>query len=97
MKVVPRPSSLSMEMVPPCLRIICRQRARPMPVPAFFVVKKGMKACARTSGDMPQPLSRTQITDPPLPFLKGREFSPFRGELERVSEAVSSTSVAPPS
>ena len=92
--VVPLSGTLSTLMVPPCFRIICRQRLRPIPVPSGLVVKKGMKACSSTSGDIPQPLSRTRsltpdpgLTPNPSPvgegdFVgEGSQFSTFNSQL----------------
>ena len=37
---------------PPCITIIWRESARPMPEPLCFVVKKGTKISLRTSAGM---------------------------------------------
>ena len=56
--VVPRSGSLSKRIDPPWSSTISLQIARPKPVPLDLVVKKGSNTFLRTSGDIPQPLSR---------------------------------------
>src|SRR5680860_788877 len=46
-------------ILPPCNRIICFDRLRPMPVPVFLVVKNGTKISSICSFGIPGPLSQT--------------------------------------
>ena len=50
------------EMAPPERRMIWRATERPMPEPPLLVVKKGVKMCSATSGEMGAPLSETSIS-----------------------------------
>ncbi len=61
--VVPTPTSLSIFTWPPdCLtKPYTIDSPSPLPLPSGLVEKKGSKACSRTSGVMPQPLSLTAI------------------------------------
>lgn len=58
-KTVPSPSVERTERLPPCSRMIWRDRLRPMPEPSSLVVKKGTKIFSCTSSGMPGPLSST--------------------------------------
>ena len=49
-------------MEPPLSRIICRARESPMPLPLFFVVKKGVKMCLATSSGIGSPSLPMSIT-----------------------------------
>lgn len=48
-------------ILPPCKRIICLDRLKPIPDPVFLVVKKGTKILSTCSCSIPQPLSITSI------------------------------------
>ena len=58
---VPRPGALSMRTVPPdwAAKPCSCDRPSPLPAPGGLVVKNGSNACARTSSDMPHPVSAT--------------------------------------
>lgn len=59
----PAPTVLSTLIDPPARRRISRVIDRPSPVPlAPLVEKNGSKTLARTSSDMPVPVSHTSIT-----------------------------------
>ncbi len=57
--MVPSPTALSQKMYPSfCLTIpYTVANPNPVPLPRSLVVKNGSKIRARTSGDMPEPVS----------------------------------------
>src|SRR6186997_2141174 len=59
------PASVATSIVPPCCFTMMswlRERPRPVPSPAGFVVKNGSNILARTLSGIPLPLSRTRIS-----------------------------------
>jgi hypothetical protein len=62
LKVVPRPTALSIARYPPACLTMPYTVARPSPVPSpgSFVVKKGSKMWGRTESSIPQPESATE-------------------------------------
>src|SRR4029077_11202438 len=66
-KVVPFPTSLSTRILPPWRSTMPKltDRPRPVPSPSLLVEKKGSKILGRTVGGMPDPVSRTSITQIP--------------------------------
>ncbi len=53
--LVPSPGALPMAMDPPCSSTIFFTVAKPSPVPAFLVVKKGSKTLSTISGGIGAP------------------------------------------
>ena len=62
MKVVPFPSSLSAWIVPLCLSMIDLETVSPRPTPFALVVNRGSKIFARTSSEIPLPVSENNIS-----------------------------------
>jgi hypothetical protein len=52
---------LSTEILPPCNRIICLERLKPIPEPSSLVEKNGTKISSIKSASIPEPLSVTEI------------------------------------
>lgn len=64
MKVVPLPSWLSKETVPPNASVICLTTAKPNPCPFALVVNNGANSLSFTSSAIPTPVSSTVIIKP---------------------------------
>ena len=83
----PRPISLEAAIRPRCSSTICREMARPRPVPLALVVKYGSKI--RSTSSMPGPWSRTEITTSGPAARPGHDLArPALHGLERVVDHV---------
>ena len=65
-KVVPYPTFVFIEIVPPCFSIILLQLTSPNPVPTCLVVNNGSNIFGKRTSGIPGPVSSTSITTNPL-------------------------------
>src|SRR4029077_3168269 len=86
------PGSVATSILPPCCLTMMScviDRPRPVPSPAGLVVKNGLNIFSRTSGGIPVPLSRMQIsTVVPRFFVVARRVGSKPGSFSSVLRLV---------